>query len=122
VKPADTDQVPASQQPPPAPAGLRIDRRPNDDGAVRLVLSGELDVVACPSLRAEIDDALSACTRVDIVLDQLEYIDSSGIGELLRAVERAASQGRGLTISPGTGNVYRILTVSGMAGVLLGER
>lgn len=94
-------------------AGFVVERRRDADGTVRLILDGELDVVSRDALRAALEREERAGTAVVVVLDQLDYIDSAGIAELLRASEHADRAGRRFAVTPGSANVARVLQISG---------
>ena len=51
---------------------------------------------------------------VVVVLDQLDYLDSAGIGELVESCDRARADGRRFAVTPGSGNVRRVLWISGV--------
>ena len=99
-------------------AGCAIECRRDADGTVRLILGGELDTVSRDVLRAALMAEERAGTAVVVVLDQLEYIDSAGIAELLRASEHAGRAGRRFAVTPGSANVARVLRISGALELL----
>ena len=84
-----------------------------DPDGVVVRLSGDLDAAAVAALRREIDHwPLVASTVVD--LSQLEFIDSTGIGLLLRLHQRVADLG-GLLVARGVApSVRRTLEISGV--------
>jgi anti-anti-sigma factor len=106
----------SSVRPPAGGEGARhfhIERRRDPDGTVRLILRGELDLAG----QAELHAALQAEQRsgvVVVVLDQLDYLDSAGIGELVDSCDRARADGRRFAVTPGSGNVRRVLWISGV--------
>jgi anti-sigma B factor antagonist len=66
-----------------------------DEGQATLVkMSGELDAVASPRLREEID-RLRAKDRPRLVLDleEVTFIDSSGLSALVRLLKQVRDQG-----------------------------
>ena len=73
-------------------ASFDIERRTDADGTARLILRGELDLATQGHLREALLAEQRAGTAVIVVLDQLEYLDSAGIGELVKA-SRSASRG-----------------------------
>jgi len=82
-------------------------------GAHQCVLvTGELDLATAgriePAVVALID---AGCAVVEIDLRGLEFIDSSGIHELLRCREHAAGRGVPLRLLVAPGPVLRALTV-----------
>jgi anti-sigma B factor antagonist len=87
-----------------------VDIRPN---AMVVMLSGELDMSSAPILeealaRAEAD----APPALLIDLRGLRFIDSSGLRVLLRALERASTAGRKLTLVRGPIEVQRVFTIA----------
>jgi anti-anti-sigma factor len=94
-------------------ADFEIERRSDADGTARLILRGELDLASRRDLRDALVAEHRAGTAVIIVLDQLDYLDSAGIGELVDGSRRARSSGRRFAVTPGTGNVQRVLSISG---------
>ena len=97
-----------------------IERRSEVDGTARLILRGELDVATLGDLREALLAEQRSGTAVVVVLDQLDYLDSAGIGELVEGCERAKRGGRRFAVTPGTGNVRRVLWISGVLGQLCG--
>jgi anti-anti-sigma factor len=76
------------------------------DGTYVIRLRGEFDLGSCET----VDEALRAAEESDaerIVLDvdELRFIDSSGLQVILRAQRRSNSSGRRLRITRGTGHV-----------------
>ena len=102
------------------PAGFDIERRSDADGTARLILRGELDLATRGDLREALLAEQRAGTAVIVVLDQLDYLDSAGIGELVRASRSASRGGRRFAVTPGTGNVRRVLWISGALNELCG--
>jgi anti-sigma B factor antagonist len=95
--------------------------RETADGDRRvLILSGELDLAAV----AELQDAVSrACAdrleRLEIDLDSVEFIDSSGIASLLGAHQSCVSHGVELSIVPSAHpGPRRLIEISGLQGAL----
>jgi anti-anti-sigma factor len=97
-----------------------IERRRDLDGSARLILRGELDLGTLGDLREALLAEQRSSTGVVVVLDQLEYLDSAGIGELVESCERARRGGRHFAVTPGTGNVRRVLWISGVLDHLCG--
>ena len=96
------------------PIGLETVER---EGALRLVLSGELDVSTAPEVEArllaiEVDDPPPPHVVVD--LRALRFIDSTGLSLLVNAYNRARAAGRRLTIVSGRGPARRILETTGL--------
>jgi anti-anti-sigma factor len=91
-----------------------IERRTEGDGTARLILYGELDLATQGDLREALMAEQRSGTAVVVVLDQLDYLDSAGIGELVEARERASKRGQRFAVTPGGANVRRVLWISGV--------
>jgi anti-sigma B factor antagonist len=105
---------------PPGETNFAIERQREGDGTARLILRGELDLATQGDLREALLAEQRAGTAVLVVLDQLDYLDSAGIGELVEGCDRARRGGRAFTVTPGTGNVRRVLWISGLLSHLCG--
>lgn len=80
------------------------------EGAVRLVLDGELDIATAPLLAQAIghEHARGRPTTVD--LSRLRFMDSCGLRELLRA----AAEDPGFRIIGDAGQVRRVIDLCGV--------
>jgi anti-anti-sigma factor len=102
--------------------GLRII---DADGAIELVVSGELDLSESGRLEEELTRALEQLgrtgdtpTRLVVDLESLRFIDSSGIHVLVGARRRADRQGVDLSVRIGDSPVRRMLRLAGVAEFL----
>ncbi len=92
------------------------------DGAVRLVLAGEVDCATAPLLRRELDSAFAAGPRtVTVDLEAVTFLDSAGLSALAIAHRTATGQGTGLRVLVGTRAVARALHVTGLWSLLGAE-
>lgn len=97
------------------PDQLHIDVA-HDGSRVVLTLAGELDMASAERLQQAIDDAgLGAETSVVLDLQQLQFIDSTGLRVMLRALERCRARGQDFAITPGSPQVQRLLSITGVA-------
>jgi len=89
------------------------------EDACLLRLSGELDDASAPALERELDRAESG-VGATLVLDlsELEFIDSTGIALLVEAARRASEGGFELKALRGSGQVERVLELTGVAELL----
>jgi anti-anti-sigma factor len=99
--------------------GFHVDLRTGPDRVV-LELHGELDLAAAPQLGVEIARAQEGSGSETIVLDleDLQFIDSSGLRAILSAHANAREAGRELAVTPGSPQVRRLLEIAGVGGVL----
>ena len=82
-----------------------------------LALSGELDVASSPELEAELDRAAER-ELVIVDLRELEFIDSTGLGVLVKAHQQAQESGRRFALVRGGGQVQRLLGLTGLSDQL----
>ena len=84
-----------------------------------LCLKGELDLNECPQLEAALLEAEQSHTKQIVVdLDELTFVDSSGLAVLVHAARRSATNGDQLRITPGRDHVARVLRMTGLDTVL----
>jgi anti-anti-sigma factor len=81
---------------PASDLSLRIEAR---NGVVRIVVGGEVDMASAPSLAGSLEGAELGGTHA-IILDLRDttFIDSSGLRAILKASQRAKSNGHQLAI------------------------
>jgi anti-sigma B factor antagonist len=94
---------------------LRIEVRHTDDRVI-LRLDGELDMANAPRLQDAIENAgLDTNAMVVLDLEQLQFIDSTGLRVILSARARSQERGQELAITPGSQQVQRLLSVTGVS-------
>jgi anti-anti-sigma factor len=97
---------------------LQIDLRSEHDRVV-LALHGELDLVGAPLLQSEIDSpSVQQAPMVVLDLEDLQFIDSSGLRVILSAHERARERGQAFALTRGSEQVQRLLAIAGVSGHL----
>jgi anti-anti-sigma factor len=90
------------------------------DGTTTAALGGDFDMAATFSVEPALERALAApgLDRLVIDLGGLDFIDSTGLGVLMRVSEEARSRGVELTIVPGPREVQRVFEVAGLREAL----
>lgn len=109
-----------SQKQPASPGPFQIEnRRAGDD--VTLALRGELDLSNAVALDVALEAALSddSCERVVIDMAELDFIDSTGIAILVRALRRDSGSPRIRFVHGQRLGVTRVLEVTGLEERLL---
>lgn len=94
----------------------------HEGGAVRLLVSGDVDVTAAGRFREYLAGALDlrpAALTVD--LGGVTFLDSTGLSALVYALHRASDAGIGLVVTNPRPQVRRLLEVTGMLAVLTDE-
>ena len=102
----------------PAHPLLTIEAESQPDAYV-IRIAGELDLGGCPALESALRGAeRSQADRIILDLEALTFIDSVGLGTLLKTSRRSASDGNGLEITRGRGQPAEILRLTGLEKVL----
>ena len=93
---------------------LRIDVREESDRIV-VTLAGELDMANAPLLQDAIESAeLAAAKTVVLDLQGLTFLDSTGLRIILAAREQCWRRGQEFAVTPGSQQVQRLLSVTGV--------
>jgi anti-sigma B factor antagonist len=89
------------------------------EGAPGVAISGEIDVAEVASLEPALDTAIHTSRGAFVLdLDEVEFLDSSGLGVILRARALLAREDRALAIVCRPGPVRRLFDVAGVADLL----
>ena len=104
------DQVPVME--------LRISVQHHDDHAT-IQLGGEVDRATCPQLRAVLVELIDrGFHQLTIDLEQVGFLDCTGIGVLVDALRRVEEHDGRLELVRPRPFVRRVLTLTGMAALL----
>lgn len=96
-----------------------ITTRDVGDGAVRLLISGEIDMATAEQIPAATEEVLAGRpTRIEVDLAGVGFLDSSGLRHLLTAHRIAADNGTDLRLVNVTGAPLRVLTLTGLLDIL----
>ena len=80
-----------------------------DAGSVRLRLRGELDLASAPTLAGRIDELRDRREDVVLDLDELAFIDMSGLRVALIGAEQASRDGRSFAVTDSSPAVRRLV-------------
>jgi anti-anti-sigma factor len=80
-----------------------------DAGRVRMRLRGELDLASAPSLSDRLRRFRERGEPVVLDLDELDFIDMSGLRVLLAASDEASRDGWSFAVTRGSAQVRRLL-------------
>lgn len=88
--------------------------------AVTVVIAGELDHFAAPQIRRRLDEMLDDPTVTHLVLDleNLTFMDSSGIGVLLGRLRILQARGGTLSVKNMQPPVEKLFYLSGLQRVI----
>jgi len=95
---------------------MELDIKTDRDGGVCTVnLEGEIDVYTAPRLKAELVSAIeSGCVNVIVDLEDVGFIDSSGLGVLVSALRRARERDGAVRIVCTRDNILKIFRITGL--------
>jgi anti-sigma B factor antagonist len=100
---------------PPEPFEIEESR---SDGTTVLTLHGELDLAYADGLSARLDELRDRGEPVILDLDQLEFVDSSGLRVLLKATQDSEDGAWRFQVTRGSEAVVRLLRAAGLEGRL----
>lgn len=94
------------------------------DGIATLEVSGEVDIAVADELATAALDALAQdgarCVRVDLA--SVTFLDSSGLGALVRVRNAARDEGKDLVIANPVESVMKVFAITGLDAVLSFEK
>jgi anti-sigma B factor antagonist len=94
---------------------LTIDVR-REAGRAVIVLDGELDMASAELLHDAVDrEDVRGEAMIVLDLQQLQFIDSTGLRAILAALEHCRARQQEFAITPGSQQVQRLLSVTGVA-------
>jgi anti-sigma B factor antagonist len=86
-----------------------------DDGTVVLTLRGELDLASADDVQRRLDALCAAGTPTRLDLDDLAFMDSSGLRFVLQAAELGRDGDWAFTLTPGSEQVRQLFRSAGVA-------
>jgi anti-anti-sigma factor len=95
-----------------ARASFAVECYETADETTVLELRGELDLAGAPLLQDQLDRVTGGVLVLD--LRKLEFIDSTGLGALVRADQRLRESGGRLVLIRGSRQVQRLLEMTGI--------
>ena len=91
---------------------IQTQRQPNQ---CELVLKGEIDVYTAPKLKTELVETIeSGCSNIVVDLENVSFIDSSGLGVLVSALRRARERDGAVRIVCTRENILKIFRITGL--------
>jgi anti-anti-sigma factor len=96
-----------------------VRQRHDADGAMRMTLTGELDLFAAEGLKGRLGEVQRSKRRVRLDLSELEFIDCAGIRAILDAMATARRGGCALEVDRAVSPIVgRIVSLGAIAGEL----
>ncbi len=93
----------------------------NDGNRITAAISGDIDHHAARELRTELDDVISRSRPELIVIDMenVGFMDSSGIGLILGRLKSVRAVGGELLIKNARREIAEVIRISGLSNVLI---
>ena len=92
-----------------------------EGGCLRLCLTGEFDIASVPVLDDRLSRSRSSGVAVRLDLSRLDFIDSSGLHALIRAMNEASADGWRLEIDRDVAaQALRVFELTGVARLIPG--
>ncbi len=93
---------------------LRIEVR-RERGRATIAMAGELDMATAEMLQQALDaEELQREAMIVLDLQQLEFIDSTGLRSILSAFDRCRERKQEFAVTPGSQQVQRLLRITGI--------
>jgi anti-sigma B factor antagonist len=93
------------------------------EGTARMEVVGELDIAGGPRLDAAVAEALDGgCEEVVVDLARTTFLDSAGMGALIRAVRSVDEQGGRMSVLSPPGSEARLVLEMARVGDVVGLR
>jgi anti-sigma B factor antagonist len=97
------------------PANFGLEAVPEQGDHVRVRVLGEVDLTTAPQVEAALQMEMQAGRKVLLDLEQLDFMDSTGIGVVVGAIRDAGANDWDLTISSKLSpEVRRLFTITGL--------
>ena len=87
----------------------------NEGAACTIALSGEVDVYTSPRLKQELIEVVgSGCVHIVVDLENLSFIDSSGLGVLVSGLRRVKEKGGTMRLVCTKDSILKIFRITGL--------
>ena len=88
------------------------------NGEVVVSVSGEIDIASAPGLWDQLSEAIPDTERLVLDLSQTEFIDSTALNVIVRALKRLRHGGGDLIIRSPRANARKVFQITGLDRVL----
>ncbi len=91
-----------------------------NSGKWELKINGEIDVYTSPKFKDELHSMINQ-SNSDIVIDgeNLEYIDSTGLGVLMSGLKKLREEQNNITIKNIRPNIQKLLKITGLNKIFI---
>jgi anti-sigma B factor antagonist len=95
-----------------------VEQLTDPDGTARVVVQGELDLAAAPTLRHALSSLRREARSTILDLREVTFMDSSGLRVLLEAGQHSAAGWGVSVLLPAGGPVCRLIAIAGVENAL----
>ncbi len=96
--------------------------RSDDKGKRSMVLKGEIDIYTAAEFKKQLYDVIDNDSG-DLYIDcnELQYMDSTGLGVLIGALKRAKEQDRNIYLTNLRPNIRKLFSITGLDKIFILE-
>lgn len=95
---------------------LTIEKRMEDNKIVVLP-SGDIDIVTSPDFKEVVLDMFKDSNEILIDGENLEYMDSTGLGVLISLLKKTRSNNSKISLTNLKPNIYKLFDITGLTNV-----
>jgi anti-sigma B factor antagonist len=97
---------------------FKLESKPVEDGIVVVDLQGEVDAFTAPKLKQEIINQIDrGAIRLAIDLEDVTYLDSTGLGVLIGGLKRTRDKSGDLALICPNVRIMRIFDITGLSRI-----
>ena len=97
---------------------LKVETRTPQEGVAVIALDGEVDVYTSPRLKQEMVDLLNrGLVHLVVDLNNVKYLDSTGLGVLIGGLKRARERDGDLRLICDNMRILRIFDITGLTKI-----
>ncbi len=84
----------------------------NNSDAYEIYLNGEIDLNNIQEMEKALDEGVKLCKNIIIDMKDVRFIDSTGIGLLVKTYKSLKPEGKAIEIKNATGNVRKVFKIT----------
>lgn len=97
---------------------INVDTRPINDSTQLIEIRGEIDVYTSPSVKNTINELIeNGCFNLIISLENVRYIDSTGLGVLIGAIKRVREHDGRIVLVCNNVQIRKIFAITGLVKI-----
>lgn len=98
---------------------ITVESRPAEGGRTVVEVSGEVDVYSAPALDTHLTDLIDGGqSRLIIDLRRVDFLDSTGLGVLVKALKRTREQSGSMDIVAADDRIVKVFRITGLDAVI----